>query len=234
MEPQFSLDLFSTTTEPEAPVVQFTTTEVSVVPQVCIEPEEPVKERKISEEEIGFEWMIKELMTHKAIKSYSMQPKAYRLTESKQFTAMIKLKSMKVAKAMPRELIAKHLYTSDFKIVWEKAAHHYLHECPFEVVLNKEVPFFSNLDPETGDYYSIIEVKANFDQNNMTRLFSMNQKWVLEVHNIYVELVKVPDIYKRMFVPLKAMFTPKKHDVKKWSFKVLACSEYLKGIGYGQ
>ena len=228
----FSLDLFSPTEVLYPIVAQCTTVPVIMSPQPCMVPIQDSEQRKESEEEKIFVWMLDELMERGLVNEYHKQPTAYLLSDPLQYQATIKLKSMKYAKVMPRELISKHIYTPDFFIEWNKCALHILHEDPHSIVQNNHVPFFSNYDANNDYYYSIVETKADFDQNNMTRLFSINQKWVLASYGIYVELVKIPSIFKTTFVPLKAMFTPKKGQAKKFKFNALTCDEYLKGMGY--
>jgi hypothetical protein len=57
---QFSLDLFAPTIAELPIAVEYTTKEISIVPQVAMVPIELLTERNISDEEIGFEWMVKE------------------------------------------------------------------------------------------------------------------------------------------------------------------------------
>jgi hypothetical protein len=57
---QFSLDLFAPTIAELPIAVEYTTKEISIVPQVAMVSIELLTERNISDEEIGFEWMVKE------------------------------------------------------------------------------------------------------------------------------------------------------------------------------
>lgn len=233
MTPQFSLDFEAPAQQFIASEIEVTTKEINIAIPVSMEVVEDPN-RKISAEEKSFEWFILELIDRGLIDSFTKQPEPYQLSLAKKYQISVKTKTAKFAKVMPRELIRGHYYTSDFKIIWNKSANHFLHEDKDGIVLNNSVPFFSNYDANNDYYYSIVEVKADFDQNNMTRLFSINQKWVLDSYGVYIELAKIPDIFKNTFVPLKAIFTPKKGDVKKYRFPVHTCDEYLKGIGYGQ
>lgn len=52
------------------------------------------------------------------------------------------------------------------------------------------------------------EVKPDYDWNNKTRLFKILQKWLFQTKGIFVNLVKVEDIFKKTFYPHNYLFTP--------------------------
>jgi hypothetical protein len=74
-----------------------------------------------------------------------------------------------------------------------------------------------------------IENKPIYDQNNMTRLFRINQKEMYAKHQIFVNLIKVPTIFKYTFTP-ESYLTTKTGKTKKINFKVVTVDEYLKTI----
>lgn len=51
---------------------------------------------------------------------------------------------------------------------------------------------------------TFLEVKPEFDQNNMERAFRMNQKFVWDKHQIFVNLVEPVSLFKKTFIPLAA------------------------------
>lgn len=50
----------------------------------------------------------------------------------------------------------------------------------------------------------IIEVKPSFDQNNMERLFKLNQKFLWQKEKIFVNLVEPLALFEKTFLPLAA------------------------------
>lgn len=51
----------------------------------------------------------------------------------------------------------------------------------------------------------IIEVKPSFDQNNMERLFKLNQKFLWDKEKIFVNLVEPVALFEKTFIPLAAI-----------------------------
>lgn len=76
---------------------------------------------------------------------------------------------------------------------------------------------------------ALIEVKPIFDQNNMTRLFHINQKQMWDKYRIFVNLVKIPKFFESTFTPKEYMKTATGKD-RKIKFKVKTIEEYLKEI----
>lgn len=84
-------------------------------------------------------------------------------------------------------------------------------------------PFFS-----TRNDSIIVEVKPDYDQNRMTALFSIMQKWTWQKYSIYANLCKVPSLFADTFTPAEYMLTAKTKKPKKIKHKVLTCDEWLK------
>jgi hypothetical protein len=182
-----------------------------------------------SDEEKYFIAWMDELIEAGYIDRYIHHPPPYFLSEAKTYSVAIPRKTM-AAKIETRSLINAHEYTTDFIIYWTSKAYGIMIEDRKSVVNNKNVPFLANYDHKTDEYYTVMEVKADFDQNNMTRLFVINQKWVLDSYGIYIELCKIPHLFKKTFTPNKYLYTEKKHQLRKLRFKPLSLSSYLKLI----
>lgn len=56
----------------------------------------------------------------------------------------------------------------------------------------------------TTNQYVLLEVKPTFDQNNMERLFKLNQKFLWQTDKIFVNLVEPVALFKKTFIPLAA------------------------------
>lgn len=76
----------------------------------------------------------------------------------------------------------------------------------------------------------LVEVKPTFERNNMVRLFGINQKQMWSKYGIYVNLVKIPDFFKKTFVPSEYLKTNKSGKDRKINFKYKLIDEYLKEI----
>lgn len=134
-----------------------------------------------SKQEIWFMWYLEELCYHGFIAEYKYQPAAYLLGLKQQYE--IEKVTIKKTVIKNRSLLREHSYQADFEIVWSKEA--------------KGI-FYNNLDEKVNlnkafiakEDVSIIEVKPEFDINNMTRLFSINQKWVYSLFFVYVQAVQ--------------------------------------------
>lgn len=71
----------------------------------------------------------------------------------------------------------------------------------------------------------VIEVKPEFDQQNMERLFKLNQKFLWDKEKIFVNLVEPVALFKKTFIPLAAI----PHFKYKVSTKKMAAKGKMKG-----
>lgn len=156
--------------------------------------------KETSKEEIWmFEYFL-ELQKKKIIKELISQPKPLVLSPAVPVTVIEKLKTKE--KFISKNLIQEHIYTADFKIYWENA------ESPFHRSIHKLdkkfPPFIAQV--QHGEWVSYVEVKATYDANNMTRIFtSRTQPWIFDKYGVYINLVKIPDIFKHTFIPEKIL-----------------------------
>jgi len=144
------------------------------------------------------------------------------------------------SRPMTQTLLHGHSYTPEFKITWDKKARDKIvwmseDACKFDKVfvgrniIPPMVPFDTSKRHYTDrDIITYIEVKPSFDQNNMERLFKINQKWMWEKHSIFVNLVKVQELFPKTFTPKAYLTTPTgRVRLIKWKAKTL--SNYLNG-----
>jgi hypothetical protein len=142
-------------------------------------------------------------------------------------------------KKMESTLLHPHIYSPDFKVIWNIKAwkKFYLDindgKCKLDLV-----PFINNIDNNGEDIGSFIEIKPSFNMNNMTRLFSINQKWMWQEHRIYVQKIipigKNNCLFDKTFVPQKAMLTPKTKKTKSYKFKVKSLNEYIERMNQNE
>lgn len=179
-----------------------------------------------SKEELYFYWYLMELKRKGFIKDFK-KSKTYQLSKplGKRYIQPMK----KVDDKIKTQIIwREHVYTPDFTIWWEKESVGVLatnlldqferHTCNF---------ICQEFD---GEYFSEIEVKPIFDQNNMTRLAKINIKWLYESHSIYTNVVKVPNIFEKTFTPERYLLTDKSMKPRKINFQVKTIDEYVDEI----
>jgi len=181
--------------------------------------------KEISTEEKWMGYYFQELQDKGFIKKLVYQPEPFILSDKIELAFMEQLKTK--TKIHNKTLISKHIYTADFEIVWDTDKFHkdlgkdFYTEWPL---------FFSMMNR------SFVEVKAIRDLQNMTRHFtSAIQPWIYQQYFIYVNLIKVPDIFRDSFIPEKIwneMFYKvngkkfRKGD-PKFSWKYRTLNEYL-------
>lgn len=116
-------------------------------------------------------------------------------------------------------ILREHKYTPEFKLVASIAG-----EKLFKSIINPEGLFF----PKKPDSWEIIvENKPKFDQNNMSRLFKINQKWVYNTYKEMVNLVIPEILYEQTFVPKQYLRT-KTGKIRKINFKIRTFEEWIK------
>lgn len=159
-----------------------------------------------SMEEDYFQWYLDELIDAGYVRSFKYQPKPFRLFKgaSVQWLEVLKTKT----KERTQPLLSEHVYQADFILYWNDSAE-MLFYGGFESVLNtslKKFPFIANHDENLG-YYTVLDVKGTFNQNDAWRRFSIDQKWVFLTYNIYVQkIITVPSGTKK-FTPANTLFT---------------------------
>lgn len=132
------------------------------------------------------------------------------------------------SKPMQQTILHGHSYTPEFIIRWDKKA---LDQILSLIGSSKKHENLLLGVREVNDkgpaYITYIEIKPMWDQNNMERLFKVNQKWMWQRHNIFVNLVKCPELFARSFTPSEYLTTKSgKTRLIKWKIKKMY--DYLK------
>lgn len=75
---------------------------------------------------------------------------------------------------------------------------------------------------------SFIEVKPSFDQNNMTRLAVLNQKWVFEKFGLFINIVIPEKLFAKTFTPKRYLTCDKSSVKRKIKYKnIISLDEFL-------
>lgn len=203
------------------------------------------KNKYESTEELWISYYLDELLTAGFITYWKYQPKTYTLFEP--FTYEWKNELTKKNKTKASALIRGHEYTPDFIMVWHEKAR-YLFFNSIEDKINLKG---ANFIAHSGNNLSVIDVKPQFDMQNMTRLFTINQKWMMDKFGLYVQkIIPVKEtkhyhkignkdkkvfshstwsgIFPNTFTPERYFFTDVSMKPRKIKYKPISLNEYLK------
>ena len=173
-----------------------------------------------SPEELYVSWYLDELGEAEYLWSYDFQPVSFNLSLDVRYEWQQIMKTK--TKSMSSALLQKHVYTPDFKVHWaDKSIGLFIKSIKF-VTINKSAPFWINNSGE-----SIWEVKPSFDRNNMTRLFTINQKWVYDKYGIYVQKIIPWKLFAETFTPEKYLLTDSGKQKRKLIFTPRTLEEYV-------
>jgi len=153
-----------------------------------------------SNEEHEFnEWLL-EAQDNDLIKNIIYQPKSFVLSNRVSCELQKKLKNK--TKTIEYFLFHPHKYTADFS---------------FMVISNKISNLFVGTHRlDTNIIY--IDIKGSWNRHDGSRSFSINQKWVMEKYNIYVEKIIPNELFKKTWVPKSCRLTLKtKKKIKKYA-----------------
>ena len=197
-----------------------------------------------SPEELYVSWYLDELVEAGYVLKYDYQPTPYRLSPRGTYIWGKELKTK--TKRTESTLLHEHIYTPDFKITWDGIARSIFVKnvdmfwrtiaTPSDAYVCKETPFWvrntsfmdgSFLESLQPLFESILEVKPLFDRNNMTRLFTINQKWVYDKYGVYVQKIIPQKLFKDTFTPMKYLLTDSGKQKRKLIFAPKTLEEYV-------
>lgn len=177
--------------------------------------------------EMHFYWWLEELKEERYVSHIELQPTPFPLSErvSMSFTKRLKTKSQVKQFTVMRE----HVYTADV-LFWftEKA------DGIFHVGFDTESPNHTKQElaslKTVKDFgYCYVELKPSFDQNNMTRLAVLNQKWVMEKYGKFINIVIPEKLFEKTFTPKRYLSCDKSNKSRKIKYdNVITLNEYLK------
>lgn len=182
-----------------------------------------------SQEELQFLYWAFELLDIGVISSIE-RAESFSLSSNiiNKYSKITILKSKVKTEEKSETILNKHIYTPEFKIIWNKNANiAYLNKLLHLIPNTRKDDKF--IVKETEDsYITYIEVKSNFDFQNMSRLFKINQKWVYDKYKEYINLVIPSELFKITFTPNEFLTTPTGKP-KKIIGKLVLINDYLNG-----
>ena len=178
-----------------------------------------------SDMEWYFTWWLDELVEAGIVNDYFYESNTFSLSKAKTYPHLVVMKTK--TKLVEKSLLEEHVYTPDFLIEWNESNLNKFFRIIHDDTCSTKCPFFAIRSSKDGKVYTFIEVKGDFDKNNMTRLFRITQKWLYDKYNLYVELLKIPSLFKRTFVPDRYRYTDKTMQPRSLNFKPVTLNEYL-------
>lgn len=155
-----------------------------------------------SDEEVFVAMWLQELQDAGLVKSWSKVTKAFPMTSGLKLkyerTTILKTKTKVEHKE--HTLLRPSEYTPDFEVLFS-----------INGWLRFNSGIYNDIDPKKlfftrGAWMQpvYLEVKPSFDQNNMERLFKLNQKFLWDKEQIFVNLVEPLALFEKTFLPLAA------------------------------
>lgn len=174
-----------------------------------------------SDEELYFSWWLDELVKYGYVSSWFKNEDSYQLTDGLKHKYVRQMKRVE-DKVLYQTILNPSSYTPDFKIQWtEKALGIFVSKIlsPNKIVTH----FICN-----NNLLSVDEIKGGFDSNNMTRLAINNIKLVWYRHEIYINMIKVPNIFNKTFTPIRYLLTDKSMKPRKIKYKnIVTLNEFI-------
>lgn len=179
-----------------------------------------------SNEELYFSWYLEELRENGFIRAWAKNNEAFTLTDPYVHEYVVPMKRVS-DKVKDQIILRGSEYTHDFDIAFHKSAMGlFVSRIGYDEGKLK-TPFLINSETQGLTH---VEIKGGFDQNNMTRLVVSNIKFLYHTRSIYVNLIKIPDLFKNTFTPKRYLLTDKSMQQRKIKFKIKSLQEYLKEI----
>lgn len=187
-----------------------------------------------SKEERYFYWFLVDLFNEGYVSNVLYEPCTYELSEpiTKPYVVEKQLKT-KVKVTEGEETIQKGLvYTPDFVVHWtQKALGVFVETLDTKNKLMKGQSQTKFIGRVRGlEIITVFEVKPDFDQNNMTRYTKVKMNWLCQRESIFVNLVKVPRIFKKYFTPSRYLITDKSAKLRKIDFNVRTLEEFVNEV----
>lgn len=174
-------------------------------------------------EELSFLYWAFELKNQGYIKSLR-RAESFLLCDSMIHDFVVNLKTK--SKPASEIVMHGHSYTPEFIIEWEPKGRYKL----FDSLSNSAkytAPLLAHIAGD-GTYWSSVEIKPMFDQNNMERLFKVNQKWMWQKHRVFVNLIRPQELFQKTFTPKEYLVTPT-GKARKLNWKPKNLFDFLKG-----
>lgn len=158
------------------------------------------------EEWCMFNW-IKEMKERGLLTDYIYQPEHYDLSPRYEYTPY-PVKTDKNGEFKKKFLMHPHIYTADFILRFDARN--------LQLMAYLSQAFKLRLDDvKDNELTLVVDVKGTFMSNDGGRSFSINQKLMMAVHNIYVNKFVPKVAFKKLGVPKRCTTTMKSGKASK-------------------
>lgn len=189
----------------------------------------PIDGKFDSIDEEYFSWYLDELLEAGYVSYFEKYPLPYRLSPMFKYSVDVPASKRTKAKTKRLNLLRTHEYTPDYAVVWTEKARGIFFNSIISKTDLRDTYFIAN-EPKDRPY-SVIEIKPSFDKHNMTRLFTLNQKWLYHDRRVYVQKVIVctgdKNLFAKTFTPGKYLLTRKKKQPRKLAFTPIDLPTYV-------
>lgn len=181
--------------------------------------------------EMHLYWWLEEIQSKGMIRNIVLQPKSFLLSQPliRNFTRALKKKPF-FTYNNPHTVIREHSYTPDIFIDWDNGAENlFIFDIDKENQSSKsDLSNILGYKFDSVNLKSYIEVKPIFDQNNMTRLAVLNQKWVYDKYGVFINIVVPEKLFDKTFTPKRFLTCDKSNRPRKINYKnIVTLEEFL-------
>jgi len=184
-----------------------------------------------SKEEFYFYFYLKELEKKNIISDIKYQYPKYTL--SLPLVALKETNLKTKTKLEDYNLLKEHHCTPDFSFKWNSD---YLRKA-FNIYNVLDGTYY-RANKIGRDYISIVDTKGENNNNPIVRhshtVFAINQKWVYEKYNIFIQKIIVSNkknsIFDKTFTPSRYLFTDKQTKTRAIHYNVKTINQWLQTI----
>ena len=194
-----------------------------------------------SKEEYYFNLWLDELSRRGLVEYSKYHPKPFILSDTVHLSYQKQLKTK--IKDEQAHLFGSHEYQADWIIFWnERLKGIFFFDSSIPGRSPTDFPFIVNWSENRRSFFSVIDVKGTFNQNDAYRRFSIEQKWVWQKFGIYVQkIIPMPTnkekpkpagaLFLTTFMPVRATLTDIKAIDKKLKYKYKLIDEFMSEHG---
>jgi hypothetical protein len=179
-----------------------------------------------SDEERYFSWYLNELTEHGVIREWEYHPKKFLLSDRIVHVYEKQLKTKSIIK--DSVILNNHEYQADFLIRWNPAWFGKVYMSLTSKLHVRDFVFIASTDR----HFTVVDVKGAFagPHNNSAISFPLDQKWVYQRYNIYVQKVIPKKLFAESFTPNRYLLTDKSGEPRKLDYKIISITQYLNSI----
>jgi len=148
--------------------------------------------KKISAEERAFYYWLLEAKAYGLVIDFEHQPKSFELSPKETIKQHKPMKRVD-DKILDAHLLNPHKYTADYKIWFTEKALPFLADTYNLVRQNSKAVILVD-----SDLVAYVDTKGGFNANGSLREFSINQKWVYNIHRVFVNKIEMSISKKRV------------------------------------